>query len=270
MHPATWARRIAAASLVIASSALDVAPALDGAPVLAAEPVLQFDFGRTLECRDVTPLEFAELYPDDRIVQCTMRLSVSLARGSMSDVDSIRVEISDRDRRLRVFDFAPSTRLESTLGGDVEWVRTTESTSSLAASLGGELPACLGDVVAHVTPTINAAKGGREVIAEKQIRLAPQSVVVASGTIDNEHGVFFTLRPSPTTSLEGVHELTVAFIVPAAWRGDAVRVSCRANGAAKVLWIKQHKVWAEKTGGVALYLAGDLEARRAAERLARQ
>ena len=82
--------------------------------------------------------------------------------------------------------------------------------------------------------------------------------------------MFFTLRPSPQTSLEGVHELTVAFIVPADWRGDAVRVSCQASGEQKVLWMKQQKVWAEKSGGVALYLAGDAEARRAAERRVRQ
>jgi hypothetical protein len=237
--------------------------------VLGGEPVIQFDFGRTLDCRDITPLDFAEAYPDERIIECTLRLSVSLVSGDMADVESIRVEISDCDQRLRVFDFAPATQLESALADDVEWTRTTESTSSLGASLGGELPACVGDVVAHVTPTLNAAKGEREVVTEKQIRVAPLHAVITSGTIDHEHGVFFTLRPSPQTSLEGVHELTVAFIAPAEWRGDAVRVTCRATGEQKVLWMKQQRVWAEKSGGVALYLAGDAAARRAAERRVR-
>jgi hypothetical protein len=236
----------------------------------AAEPQLAFDFGRTIECLDVTPPDFAAAYPDERIVECTLRLSVNLAGGDIGDVESLRVEINDCDQRLRVYDFAPRTLLASELSADVEWTKTTESTHEIGASLGGELPACIGDVVAHVTPTINAAKGGREVVTEKQVRVAPKQVVVASGTIHQEHGVFFTLRPSPQTSLEGVHELTVAFIVPATWRGDAVRVSCQATGQQKVLWVKQQKVWAETASGVALYLAGDTEARRAAERRVRE
>ena len=236
----------------------------------AKDPELAFDFGRTLECRDVTPADFAEAYPDERIVECTLRLSVYLSAGNIADVETVRVEISDHDRRLRVFEFSPSTRLESTLAADVEWTKTTEATHELGASLGGELPACIGDVVANVTPSVNAVKGGREVVTEKQIRLAPKQAVVASGTIESEHGVFFTLRRSPQNTLEGVHEFTVAFVVPAGWRGDAVRISCQATGEQKILWMKQHKVWAEKASGIALYMAGDVEARRAAERTARR
>jgi hypothetical protein len=236
----------------------------------AGEPALAFDFGRTLECRDVTPADFAETYPDERIVECTLRLSVYLTEGDIAEVDSIRVEIADCDRRLRVFDLSPSTRMESALAGDIEWTKTTESSHSLGASLGGELPAIVGDVVANVTPSISGASSGRELVTEKQLRVAPKQTVVASGTINHEHGVFFTLRPSPVSSLEGVHELTVAFIVPVEWRGDAVRVTCRASGQQKLLWVKQVKVWAEKSSGVALYLAGDSAARRAAERYVRE
>jgi hypothetical protein len=236
----------------------------------ADEPRLAFDFGRTLECRDVTPPDFAEAYPDERIVECTLRLSVSLAGGSMDDIQSLRVEIADRDRRLKVFDFSPWTQMESTLAKDIKWTKSVERSHEFGASLGGELPTVIGGAVAHVTPTINGTKGNKETVTETQVRYAPQQVVVASGTIDQEHGVFFTLRQSPLSSLEGVHELTVAFVVPSHWRGDAVQVSCVATGTQKMLWMKQQKVWAEQAGGVALYLAGDGEARRAAERRMRQ
>jgi hypothetical protein len=257
-------RLFAAAVLLLAASAVPSHRAHGD------EPQLAFDFGRTLECRDVTPADFAETYPDERVVEATLRLSVYLSGGDMTDVETIRVELSDCDRRLRVFDFSPSTRLESSLAADVQWTKTTETSHELGASLGGELPACIGDVVANVTPSINAVKGGRETITETQVRLAPKQAVIASGTIDGAHGVFFTLRPSPQISLEGVHELTVSFVVPAHWRGDAVRVTCQAAGQQKVLWMTQQKVWARSESGVALYLAGDAEARRAAERRMRQ
>src|SRR5689334_16087776 len=78
----------------------------------AAETLLAFDYGRTIECRDVTPPEFVDRYPDERIVEATIRLSVYLTSGAISDVETIRVEIGDVNRRLRVYGFSPSTRLE--------------------------------------------------------------------------------------------------------------------------------------------------------------
>lgn len=258
-------RRLATLALTLFLSPLSTSNS-----ALAAEPTLSFDFGRTVECRDVTSPEFSQARPDQRLVECTLRLSVYLEAGDIHDVQALRVEITDVDRRLRVFDFSPSTRLESDLAGDIEWSKTTESSHSFSASLGGELPAGVGGLVAHVTPTVGGGKGGKEVIKETQKRVAPQEAVIASGTIDHEHGVYFTLRPSPTSSLEGVHELSVQFIVPKDWRGDAVRISCQATGQQKVLWMKQQKVWAEKSTAIALYQSGDNAARRAAERQVRQ
>jgi hypothetical protein len=232
---------------------------------VADEPSLTFDFGRTLECRDVTPPEFAESYPDERIIEGTLRLSVHLTAGTISDVEEIRVEISDCDGRLRVHDFSPRTRLESEFAAAIETTKTVESNHSFSASLGGEIP-CIGGTLAHVTPTIGGGMGGKEVVTEKQKRVAPMQAVVASGTMNEEHGVFFTLRASPLGTLEGVHELTVKFVVPISWRGDAVRVDCRATGEQKVLWMKQQVVWAQKATPVALFMAGDAGARRAAMR----
>jgi hypothetical protein len=231
----------------------------------ADDPELTFDFGRTLECRDITPEEFAAIYPDERIVECTLRISVHLTAGAISEVSEVRVEINDCDARLRVHDFAPRTRLESEFAAAIETTKTVESSHSFSASLGGEIPN-IGGAVAHVTPTIGGGLGGKEIVTEKQKRVPPKQAVVASGTMNEEHGVFFTLRPSPTGTLEGVHELSVQFVVPITWRGDALRVTCQATGEQKVLWIKQQAVWGQKSVPVALYLAGDAGARRAAMR----
>jgi hypothetical protein len=243
--------------------------ALTPAVVTAADPVLSFDFSRTLACRDATPEELGEHYPDVRVVECTLRLSVYLESGDIGEVEAIRVEIGDDDARLRVHDFAPRTRLESEFAGEIEWTKTTESSHSLGGSLGGELP-CLGGVKANVTPSINGGIGGKEIVTESQKRIAPKQVAVASGTLNEEHGVFFILRPTPTSTLEGVHELSVQFVVPADWRGDAVRVNVQATGQQKTLWITQQKTWAKKSTGVVLFSEGDAAARRAALRLVRQ
>jgi hypothetical protein len=167
---------------------------------------------------------------------------------------------------MRVHSFSPGTQLTSHWSEDIVWSKIDEETNTLGASLGGEIPTPIGGVIAHVTPTISGGHTNREKITEKQVRVAPKFAVVASGTIGQEHGVFFKLRSSPQNSLEGTHELTVRFIVQENWRGDSVRVCCQATGTEKVFWTKQQTTWAHVCGGVALYLAGDARARQAAIR----
>lgn len=235
---------------------------------LAGGPQIAFDFGRIAECIDVTPAESEALYPGEKIVELKLRVSVHLLSGNINDVEEVRIEIGDGDNRMRVHDFSPRTQLTSHWSQDIEWCRTTEDSSTLGASLGGELPAAVGGLIAHVTPTISGGMTNGEKITEKQIRVAPKYAVVASGTVSQEHGVFFKLRSSPQTSLEGTHEFIVRFIVPEHWRGEGVRVCCQATGTEKVLWMKQQATWAQACRGVALYLAGDAKARQAAMRFA--
>ncbi len=232
---------------------------------VAASPSLAFDFGNTAECREILTDDADQLYPNDKLVELKLRVSVHLLAGKIDDVEEIRIEIGDCDNRIRVESFLPNTRLESDFSEDVKVTKTVEHGKSLGASLGGESPVPLGDVVAHVLPSVNGGLSKREVVVKKLVLRAPQYAVVASGTIGQEHGVFFKLRASPQTTLEGSHELTVRFVVPKNWRGDSLQVCCYATGQEKFLWTKQQATWARTCAPLALYLAGDLEARIAAE-----
>jgi hypothetical protein len=68
--------------------------------------------------------------------------------------------------------------------------------------------------------------------------------------------VFFKLKQSSQSSLEGVHGLSVTFLVPAGWRGGDVQIACSAQGRRKILWIKQAATVGEETGTVRLQVAG--------------
>ena len=213
---------------------------LNAPEATAAKPVLAFDFGRTAECRDVTAsfLEPSDsesaLLSDQKVIELKVRVSVHLLRGKIDDVEEVRIELTDCDSRIRVENFSPDTRLQSDFSEDIAVTKTVENGKSLAASLGGEAPIPFGDVVAHVLPSVNGGLSNREVVTEKQTRVAPQYAVVASGTINQEHGVFFKLRSSSQTTLEGSHELTVQFLVPKHWRGDSLHVCLLRHGPRKV------------------------------------
>lgn len=250
---------------------LFISLSLTAADTQAGKPEIAFDFGQTAECRDVTAEldDAAEIEllqnANEKIVELNLRVSVHLLAGRIAAVDELRIEIGDCDRRIRVESFSPNTRLDSDFSEDITVTKTIEHGKSLGASLGGEAPVPLGDVVAHVLPSANGGLSKREVQTEQLTRRAPQYAVVASGTINKEHGVFFKLRSSPQTTLEGTHEFAVRFVVPENWRGDSLRVCCTATGEEKFLWTRQQATWTRTCAPLAIYLAGDLDARLAAE-----
>jgi hypothetical protein len=51
--------------------------------------------------------------------------------------------------------------------------------------------------------------------------------------------VFFKLKRTSQTSLEGVHELAVTFVTPRRWPTIELQVSCSAHGERKMLWVRQ-------------------------------
>jgi hypothetical protein len=98
-------------------------------------------------------------------------------------------------------------------------------------------------------------------------QLAPKDVVLASGTIDREHGVFFRVRPSRSAAFEGSREFVLILAVPKDWRGDVCQIACTAK-------LTKHSLIGTSVasvGGqpiqVGMYIVGDIEAATAAEEL---
>lgn len=239
-------------------------------PILAGTPRLEFDFGRAVACQVVPTEPGLEEFGEEKLIQFTLPISVQLLSGDITQASTVRIELVDRDERMFVHDFQPQTRLESQHTEAIERTHSTEEHHSLSATLGGEAPVPLGDLVAHVTPSASGAMGKREAVTQTERLLPPKQVVVASGTKHNRHGVFFQLRPTPQTTLEGVHEIALTLRVPKRWRGDTLRVEVTAQGVEKFLWMNREATFSQESGHIALYLAGDRKARLAAEEYLRQ
>ncbi len=217
---------------------------------------VEFDVARSAECRDVTPLERLAHYPAQRLVELSLPISVRFHGVVIDDVDELTIEITGPSAGMRVFDFAPATQLASDIANPIETTTTVKAARSIDGSLGGALPIPYAAEVAHVTPTINAGIAKGETTTEKLDRLPPKYAVVVSGTTAEGRGVFFKLKRWSQTSLEGVHELAVTFIVPAGWRGGEVYVGCSAGGQKKLLFIKQSATLGTEGAPVRMYLAG--------------
>ncbi|WP_146399431.1 hypothetical protein [Pseudobythopirellula maris] len=217
---------------------------------LGAElPEASFDIPRTLVCRDVTTEEFAATRPGERLLKVEAPISLVLYHGEARRVEDLVIEIDGEAAGLMVHDYGPKTLLESEHAEPIEVERTSQQDKSMGASLGGKL-----GVDVAITPTIHGAVGRSQKEVEKLSRLPPKEPTVVSGTVNSRRGVYFKLKRSSQSTLEGERNYTVTFVAPVGWTGGEVRVECLARGTRKWLLVERREVWAEKSSPVELRL----------------
>jgi len=236
----------------------------------SAEPVqVQFDCYPVIACRDVTPEGFSDLRPGEKVIEARIRVSARIVAGSAEDLREMLFEIRSAEQRSRIDDFEPRTQMDSDLLEPIQITRTEESRRSLGVGLGGSIAVPAPGVTADIVPTANLGASRREAVTSSFKKRPPQRPIVISGTTHQEHGVFFKLRPSSQTSLEGVHELKCRLRVPVAWRGDWLLLTCRAEGRWTRYFVKADGVCGQSRFVLGLHAAGDEHAMQAAENLAR-
>jgi hypothetical protein len=263
-NPISRLRALRLAARLLASwSCLSIATlsttAFSISTVRAAEIV--FDLPESIECRDVTPPGFSggEYL---KVIEGKLRISARVVEGAETEIVDFIYVINSPDKRLRFQDYLPNTTLESAVAGDqIEVKDATETANTASAdvhvvykilSLGG---------------TLSQSTKDSEANCYRQI--APKELVVASGTTDREHGVFFRLRPSRAASLEGAKEFSFLATVPKDWRGDVCTISCSARVKKDSFWSDSVVPSGNRMEEIGLYLAGDVEAASLAEELRR-
>lgn len=228
----------------------------------AAETRVQFDIPDAIECRDVTPEKCKAEHPQLKAIEGKFRLSARIAKGQESDVVDFLYMLVSSGRRLKIHDYLPNTTLESALADDhIEVAESIESDTSATED------AHVGYKIFNLGATLSQTSKKTEANHYKQI--VPKALVLASGTTNREHGVFFKLRPSHEASLEGAKEFTFLAIVPKDWRGDWCTVACAARAKSKSLLPTGPTLAGIAEAHIGLYLSGDREASGLADDLCR-
>jgi len=229
---------------------------------LAAETRVKFDIPDAIECRDVTPEKCAAEHPHLKAIEGKFRLSARITRGAEAEILDFLYVLVSPGLRLKIHDYLPNTTLESALTEDhIEVAESTESSASATED------AHVGYKIFTLGGSLNQTSKKTESNHYKQI--VPKALVLASGTTNREHGVFFKLRPSNGASLEGAKEFTFLAIVPKNWRGDWCTIACAARSKKKSLLPTSPAVAGIAEAHVGLYISGDREASALAEQLCR-
>jgi hypothetical protein len=236
--------------------------------VVAESLDVQFDCGAVVPCQEISSETSLAPHPRQKIIEAVVQVSVRIIAGQAEDVSELLFEIHSPGRRARVVDFEPKTVLESELTEPIKITRTAERQRSFGVGLGGGVAVPVGPTHVEAAPTANVGTSRREVVTKSIKRVAPKRAIVIAGTTHRQHGVFYKLRPSTQRTLEGVHELTCRFAVPDDWRGDWLLLSCRAEGIQTRYFVKSNVTCGDARYVLALHVAGDDDAREAAEHLA--
>lgn len=227
----------------------------------AAEDVrILFDVPDKIECHDVTPQKCAAMHPHLKVVEAKFRISASVAAGTEADVVDFTYMISSPKLRLKILDFLPNTTLES---------RYTDDRIVVADIIEESDATSVDAQVGYSIFSLSAVKNqlSRKTEQNQYERIAPKALVLASGTMNRGHGVFFKLRPSNAASLEGSKEFSFLAIVPRTWRADWCTFVCSARASKKSLVGNTIVTAGVSKADVGLYLSGDQEGSKLSDRL---
>ena len=223
-----------------------------------------FDASPSVACRDVTPDDFAEANPDERLVEARIEVSSLIRRGREDDLVEHFYRFDSSRQTLRIVDYSPKTTLASEMAGNVTVENKQEATRGIGVSVAApaDWPIKLGS---------SGELGAKALSSTRYELVPPMTAVAASGTLDRGHSVYFKLRPSRSTSLAGAQSFSLVFRVPSRWRADYVHLTCTASGVARGLFSPsdERAVRGRRRFVVALYAEGDASAKAAAERLVR-
>src|SRR5947207_15821504 len=89
-----------------------------------AASFVEFDVAPVAECRDVTPPQRIAQYPNQRLIEVILPVSVRFRGLESDDVDELHVEVNG-SWGMRVHEFSPTTQLTSDITHEIETTTAT-------------------------------------------------------------------------------------------------------------------------------------------------
>ncbi len=223
-------------------------------------PVFEFDVARIVACQDATTEAYRQKHQESFLIEAVIEISPRLVSGKEPDLKELLIEIKSPDERLPLRKYLPNSVLTSDVVGGVIRIEQTETNGLFTLDYS-------------VTSQVGQAKielNGMQSHASLS-KLAPKSLLVASGTTDRSHGVYYKLMPSPRDTVQKTYQFTCLFEVPRSFRSDYLQIDCRATGIKRGLigYLDSEVICGSAGFVVGLYLNGDEQAKDAAEKISK-
>jgi hypothetical protein len=231
--------------------------AMSASRTAAGDDAIHFDVPAAVACCDLTPAD-CDSASGDRLVCAEFDITLEDRDGVLDQLQELSIAVYPKSAEFQVVDFSPRTLMHSPIEGTI----AIEDQDQHDLTLGIDLKGGDGQWASGVA---RAGAGKKQSTTQRYQRWPEKYALISAGTIHRGSGVFFKLKPSGQTTLEGAHRISITFRVPADWRGGLLRVDCRAS--ARKQWfpgVTDDYVAGNQQFVVALYLEGDSGARQSA------
>jgi hypothetical protein len=187
--------------------------------------------------------------PNSQFVQLRLDVSTIVNRDQETSLDEVIVKVYTRRPFVQVADYWPRTEMYSSIVSPMSISESQDQMKQAWMRASGGYPGVgWGQGQAYYHDQVN-----RDVAFQQA---PPMQVLTAAGTLERRSGVFFKLRSSPQSTLEGNRNFLLTLEVPSNWRGDLLEIEVSGLQTTK----KETKVLSELHGWIAVYRQGDQEA----------
>lgn len=221
-----------------------------------------FDVNQMAPARDANSIGLMRQLPNSRMVDVQLDVSALFTPGDAAVVTEYTVRIVSRHEDVQVADYSPRTELQSDVFGPMQISQEGDRVREAAIRGFGGYPG-VGSAQGYAYYHDNSHE---TVHYAKKPSL---ELVNAAGTLERRRGVYFKVKQSSQTTLEGARPFRIVFEVPNSWRADLLDVTIEAAGLENA-YSKRPRVLSTQQFVVALYQEYDENAANTATRYVRQ
>jgi len=221
-----------------------------------------FDVNELAPARESNSIGVMSQLPNSRMVDVQLDVSALFTPGDAAVISEYTVRIVSRHADVQVADYSPRTELQSDIFGTMQISQEGDRVREAAIRGAGAYPG-VGSAQAYAYYHDNSHE------TVHFARKPSLELLNAAGTLERRRGVYFKVRQSSQTTLEGARPFRIVFEVPNSWRADLLDVTIEAAGLENAN-SKRSRILSTQQFVVAVYQEYDEHAANAATRYVRQ
>lgn len=189
----------------------------------AAIAQVAYDVNPSVVARDIAYSGLLSQMPNSRMVEVQLDVSALFKPGETAKVTEYTIKVTSRHEDVQVADYSPRTELQSDVMGPMQVTQDADRVREASIRGAGGYPGA-GSVYGYAYGHDNS----REVIV--YAKKPAMELATASGTLERRRGVYFKVKESSQTTLEGARPLKIVFEVPKEWRADLLDITIDTVG----------------------------------------
>jgi hypothetical protein len=194
----------------------------NGARASDPSPIDTYDTHLSVSCKELARTKLSKTI--------IAEFSFSMRVTGTPALNELEIQIDSPEKILRVVSFLPQTTLDTNVVDGEQMVTVkTRNEASLNGKASGNISYSGIDSSDNASVDVGVGEFESVTTTTSYKQLSPREMILASGTSNRGHGVFFKLKRTDRHPLEGEHRFICVFEVVPTWRCDYLQARCKSN-----------------------------------------